>query len=118
MPLHCTGHPGLHDLGLTMRLGGSTATVADVVRHALPCAFLGEEDNPAASIALDVLDRARHGEPEVSDEEAAALITAMESAREYMITNRYADDETFPEDAATARALDQSILVDVCWRDR
>lgn len=116
--LCCVGHSGPHNLGLRLHLGTTSMTVGDVARLALPHAFVGDEDNPQAAIAEAVLDRARTGEPEVSDEEADALIKAMLSAQEYMQANRYDADADFPDDVIAARALNTSIYVNVCWRDR
>lgn len=121
--LNCVGHDGPHKLGLHLRIGTSGPTAGHVALHALHHAFVGEEEENEATVELAraVLTRAVGPDPDVTDEEATALITAVESAREYMIDNHYADQEDGEQearDAYMARLLEPGNLVNICWVGR
>ena len=51
----------------------------------------------------------------VTADERAAIILAVEDACDYMICNRYAEDEAFPEDADLARLLGDGSMLFECF---
>lgn len=62
-------------------------------------------------------NRAATGLIEVTDDELAAIKLAVADGCEYMAINNYADDDTFPEDAAAASVLKGGGIAWICWRD-
>lgn len=78
-----------------------------------------DEVQAAVGVVREIIDRNRAatGLIEVTDDELAAIKLAVSDGCEYMAINNYADDASFPEDAAAAPVLQSGHVAWICWRD-
>lgn len=105
-----------HGVGPDLR----TTTLWQHIAHALDHTDTeNDEVQAAVAVVREIIDRNRDatGLIEVSDDELAAIKLAVADGCEYMALNNYADDASFPEDAAAAAVLQSGHIAWICWRD-
>jgi hypothetical protein len=111
-------HDGPHLLMWGVSWGGGDLPVIDTVRTV---AGHTEADETAVDVFEQVAERVRGGmrTVECDDAEFREVARVIRSAAEYMETNRYADDESFEEDAFAARLMGPGgIGLLACWAPR
>ena len=123
MPIDCPRpHTGPHRLAWEHGVDPRLRT-AKLWQHIEQAIHHADTDNDEVQVAVvvvrGIIDRHRNtcGLIDVDDDELAAIKLAVSDACEYMAINNYADDDSFPGDAAAAAVLQSGEIAWVCWRD-